>query len=145
MSRDLHSHLSILGSFSGSRPGSTDTNIDVDRRGYDSVEFLARIGQATFTDTVKVDVKVFESDDNSTFTAVDESNILSGSDDATGNTALTINETVPAGGRNVRCGYVGVKRYVRFQLENTGNSPASHTGVIVVGGNAAHEPTANQT
>ncbi len=99
----------------------------VDLAGYDSVTFVVMSGtltDGTYTTALK------ESDDGSTFTTVDSSQILGGNVSF----AATDDDTVK------KLGYVGGKRYVRLDITVSGATSGGVIGAIAVRANARHAP-----
>lgn len=122
--RDLHNNLQVVQALNSAlTTATTDTaGAAIDRRGYDSVEFIAQTGVITTT-TASIAMRVQESD---TATASDFTDVAAA--DLIG-TAADFSFTAGAASvANVvrKIGYNGMKRYVR--VVRTG--AASATGIV---------------
>lgn len=118
--KDLHNNIKALTAIKPVAVGTTGTGQVgkvLDRRGYQSVEFLISYGaitatNATFTPTVK------EGDVTGTMTSVADADLL-GTEAGAGIAA----STPRASGSNMvvtkRLGYRGTKRYVQLNLKST--------------------------
>lgn len=114
-----------------------------DVQNYDAVALLVNVGATgdTLSGTNRVELQVQESDDNSTFTAVADADLLKivTGGQATGtfgilNAAGTVNQVYLTG-------YRGNKRYVRVALANFGTtSVGTAMDVLAVGGRARNLP-----
>ena len=105
------------------RPASANS-ASVDLQNYDSVEFVINVGAAgdTYSGTNRTEATLQESDDNSTWTAVADSDmqrVVTGGQ-ATG-TFMLLNANSGAG-LLYRTAYTGNKRYVRVALTNYGTT-----------------------
>ena len=94
---------------------SADTNCTaVDQQGFSSVTHVVNVGAngITFSSSNKVDIKLEDSDDNSSFSAVtSNTSVVGGTVDSNG-----IFQTIDADGdcNAVMHGYVGGKRYLEL-------------------------------
>lgn len=101
---------------------TADTNCtSVDTDGYESVMFLANIGESgdTLSGSVKIELEVEESDDNSTFTDVADAdlvNYVSGTNDG----CFGVIDDAAEDDAAYFTAYKGTKRYVRAVLNLTG-------------------------
>jgi len=105
-----------------------------DRQGYGSLTYLIATGaladaDATFT------VLVEDSDDNVTFAAVTDDNLL-------GTEALA-SFTFAADNKCFKIGYVGVKRYVRATITPANNTGNVFLAAIALLGKPNVQPTSN--
>lgn len=125
--RDLITEVSPIATL-GPVTLAADTNgTGVDLLGYDSATVIIAvgIGGITFSGTNKVEFKLEHSDDNSSFSAVAQSDVISAPGAAitvgTGGIVRTLDaakaaaDTVPT-----RIGYVGTKRYLRVVADFSG-------------------------
>ncbi|MFO0906790.1 MAG: hypothetical protein U0835_00220 [Isosphaeraceae bacterium] len=124
------------------RPASANS-ASVDLQNYDSAAFLLNVGAAgdTWSGTNRVEASLQESDDNSTWTAVADADMLSvvSGGQATG-TFKVFNANAQAGQLYVT-GYRGNKRYVRVALTNFGTtSTGTPMDVIAVLGRPRFAP-----
>jgi hypothetical protein len=135
-SKDMHNNISILGFVTPAAVGTTGAaggklSSVADRRGFDSVEFVYTTGaSASAADTITPIVYESDSSTTSTFTAVDDANLLG--------TEAAITITAAA---SKKVGYRGGKRYVRARLYGTGTATAIVSGVWI-GGNPQVAPPA---
>jgi hypothetical protein len=118
--KDLHNNIKVLTAIKPVAVGTTGTGQTgkiIDRRGYQSVEFLISYGaitatNAVFTPTMK------EGDVTGTMTSVADGDLL-GSESGAGIAA----STPRASGSNMvvtkRIGYRGMKRYVQINVKST--------------------------
>jgi len=123
---------------------TADTNATaVDTQGANSAMAIVNVGApgVTFSGSVKVDVKLEDSADNSTFAAVTNNNFVTGGTvDSNG-----IWQTIDADGECnavYGIGYVGPERYFRVVLDFTGShSTGTAFGVVGALGNLESAPT----
>ena len=116
----------------------------VDLQGYESATVLVDVGAEgdTLSSSVFFEVSLEESDDNSTFTDVEQAGIVDGTI-ASGGIFLKLDGTTGGDpdttGGIFRVGYVGGKRYIRVVLAKTGtHSNGTPLGAMVVKGHARH-------
>ena len=114
----------------------------LDTQNYGSVTLLANIGATTDTlnGTNRVELQVQESDDNTTFTAVADSDLVK----VVGGQATGTFAVLNAGGavnQVYKTGYIGNKRYVRVALANFGTTAGGTImDVLALGGRARNAP-----
>ena len=136
--KDLANNISIIQSIAPV-VGTSDTNgTGVDLQFFESATAVVDTGVEgdTLSTSVKIDFKLEDSDDNSTFSAVTSSlHVTDGSVDSNGIfLTLDANAETP---QVTSIGYVGGKRYVRVVLAKTGtHSNGTPIGAIVVRGHA---------
>lgn len=129
--RDLSSNIAPAVSIAPDADRTATTNgSGVDLRDYDSAAVIFHFGAVTdggWTPSIE------ESDDNSTFTAVDSSEIVG-----------TLSEAVAASDNTIqKASYIGSKRYIRAVVtESTASTTGAKFSAIVVRGNAAQRPIA---
>ena len=120
---------------------TADANGDgVDLQGFEAAMFMVSMGAEgdTLSSSVKIDFKLEESDDNSSFSAVSSSlSVTDGSVDSNGIFAtFDDNAEAPA---IAAIGYVGGKRYIRVVADHTGTlSNGSPYGAVVIMGSPRH-------
>lgn len=136
--KDIASHLDFLQAFppkAAVTDGTAQVSNVVDLQGYDAAMLALTVGTLTDTDAVW-SVLLEESDDNSTFTAVADKDLV-GTEALAGFTYADDNECR-------KLGYIGSKRYLRATIDdttaNTGNLFLA--GLWILGARFA-EPTAN--
>ena len=124
-----------------------DTNCTaIDQQGFSSVTHIVNVGAPgiTFSTSNKIDIKLEDSDDNSSFSAVTaNTSVTGGTVDSNG-----IFQTIDANGdcnKVYAIGYVGGKRYSRVVLNFSGtHSSNTIFGVIGVKGHPLHGPAATE-
>ncbi|GJE46189.1 hypothetical protein [Methylobacterium soli] len=121
--------------------------ITIDRSGYDAVTFVLMLGVGgiTFTNTNRIDFIVEHSDDGATWEAVDPTNLLGATPDASG-IVLSQRTAHPAATVH-RFGYVdgtvGDRRYVRLRADFNGtHGTGTPIAALAVLGNARTMPMA---
>jgi len=124
-----------------------DTNCTaIDQQGFSSVTHIVNVGApgVTFSSSVKIDIKLEDSDDNSSFSAVTaNTSVTGGTVDSNG-----IFQTINANGdcnKVYAIGYVGGKRYSRVVLDFSGtHSTGTIFGVVGIKGHPLHAPASDQ-
>jgi hypothetical protein len=136
--RDITSGLDLLQAFppkAAVTDGTAQVSAILDRQGYDSVMLALTTGTLTDTDAVW-SVLIEDSDDGSTFAAVDDA-YLNGTELLAGFAFGDDNECR-------KIGYTGGKRYVRATIDDTtANTGNLFVAGIWVCGHPSREPTAN--
>jgi hypothetical protein len=120
------------------RTADTD-GTGVDLQFWESALVVAQVGTEgdTLSGSVKIDLKLEHSDDNSTFTAVAQADVTDATI-ASGGIFATIdaNAEAPA---IFQLSYIGSKRYIRVVDDRTGtHTNGTPTSAIVVKGNPRH-------
>ena len=126
---------------------AADTNCTaIDQQGFSSVTHVVNVGAngITFSSSNKVDIKLEDSDDNSSFSAVtSNTHVVGATVDSSG-----IFQTIDADGdcnAVYAIGYVGGKRYSRVVLDFSGtHGTGTIFGVVGVKGHPLHGPTSDQ-
>lgn len=143
--KDMHSHSFVAGGL-GPVAANADANTGaIDLAGFMAAEILIGlgIGGITFSTTNKIEIVVEDSDDGSTFAAVDQVDIL-GATVASGGIVKAFT-AAHAAAADYRVGYVGGKRYVRVSADFSGtHGTATPIHVAVVGLSPMNTPAANQ-
>ena len=124
-----------------------DTNCTaIDSQGFSSVTHIVNVGAPgiTFSSSNKIDIKLEDSDDNSSFSAVTaNTSVTGGTVDSNG-----IFQTIDANGdcnAVYAIGYVGGKRYSRVVLNYSGtHGTGTVIGVVGAKGFPLHGPTSSQ-
>lgn len=134
--RDLHSHLSktlMLTPIVGNNTTEGTPSTALDLRGYGSAELIALIGVSadTLSGSVKIDVVLEDSSDNTTFAPVTEATYALGATPDGSGIIATVDDAAEDAVL-VGVGYVGPQRYVRLRLVFTGTH-TSGTPVAMVG------------
>lgn len=114
----------------------------IDTRGFDSIALVANIGVSgdTLSDSVKIELEVEESDDDSTYTDVADADLINFVDGTNDGTFAVIDD--PAEDDAIYAtGYRGSKRYVRGVVNVTGShSSGTEIGAVGVLGHAHATP-----
>ena len=143
--KDLANNISIIQSIAPV-VGSSDTNgTGVDLQFFESATAVVDTGVEgdTLSSSVKIDFKLEDSDDNSTFTAVTSSlHVTDGSVDSNGIfLTLDANAETP---QVTSIGYVGGKRYLRVVADFTGtHSNGTPIAATIIKGSARHNTDAD--
>lgn len=143
--RDLHSGVSVATLIAAAALNADNTPPAVDLLGYQSAEILLAIGAGgiTFSGTNKVEFVLTHSDDDSTYTAVTDADMLG----VTGITdgiikALT---SAHATASSYRFGYIGGKRYLKLLADFSGtHGAATPIAAMVLKGHGDVQPEAAQ-
>lgn len=123
---------------------ASGTSAAVDTQDCGSLAFAVHVGATTGNDlgaSHKVDIKMLESDDNSTYTDVDGDDMAQNSgnaEDAANNIVKSLDSTADASSVHV-VHYRGSKRYVKLNLVETGTVSAT-LGVLAVKGHLNLKP-----
>jgi hypothetical protein len=148
---DLKNNIKLVESLNAIVKAADTNCTGIDTQGFNSAMVMVNVGAPgiTFSATDKVDIKLEDSADNSTFTAVTDNNYVTGGTvDSTG-----IWQTIDANGdcnAVYGIGYVGPKRYIRAVLDfsgthgtgtvfgvagaqrNTDSAPTRRTSIILI-------------
>lgn len=118
--KDMHSFMSAAVAIGAATYAADEVGAAIDKVGYEGVEFVlnAGVGGITFSGTNKVEVVVEDSPDNSTWTVVDDADILGATVAAGGIVKAFV--AAHAAAAVYRFGYKGDKRYVRVTLDFSG-------------------------
>ena len=141
---DLANNLIAVQSLAPAVRTADANGTGVDLQGFEGAMAIFDIGAEgdTLSGSVKIDVKLEHSDDNSSFSAVtSSSDVTDGSVDSNGIWAtFDANAEAPA---VVGIGYVGGKRYLRVVADFTGtHSNGSPVSAMIVKGFARHSEDA---
>ena len=143
--KDLANNISIIQSIAPV-VGTSDTNgTGVDLQFFESATAVVDTGVEgdTLSTSVKIDFKLEDSDDNSTFTAVTSSlHVTDGSVDSNGIfLTLDANAETP---QVTSIGYVGGKRYLRVVADFTGtHSNGTPIAATIIKGRPRHNTDAD--
>lgn len=149
MRRDLHSNIEVRQLLAAQAITAETNSAGCDLAGFESVDLLVALGAVTniaASPTPKWELKLEESDDDSTYSAVTSANdVLVGSNprvsapDASG-----IFATIDAAAEDAihfRIGYIGNKRYVRITATATQTPGSTPIAVLALLGKPALAPT----
>ncbi len=146
--KDLNSKILPVRSIGPGVIAADNTPIAIDRQGFDSIVYsiVVAAGGITFDATNRVDFKLTESDDDSTYTAVNDADII-------GLGVGNILTTVGTGGIVMsliaahasftidKIGYIGGKRYTKMLADFSGtHGTGTDICVLAIKGNADYPP-----
>ena len=152
--RTIHSTIKVV-QLLAPVVGNNDTEgtpaTGLDTRDADSAELIALLGNSgdTLSDTVKVDLILEDSDNNTTFAAVTDANSVIVASDGVAvlpdSNGIVATIDAPAEDtRKIRVGYLGTKRYARLRFKFTGTHtngiPIAEIGIL---GHVHAAPTAD--
>ena len=129
VTRDLYSNLGVEVAIESETLDADKNGETIDTQGYSSLMFAVNVGESgdTLSGSVHVQLEVEESDDDSSWTDVDDAdltNVVDGTNDGTF-AKIVLNGDQAA----YLVGYKGSKRYVRVVANFTG----THTNGIPIG------------
>ena len=140
---DLKNNIELVECLNAIEKAADTDATAIDTQGFNSSMAIVNVGAPgiTFSGTNKVDIKLEDSSDNSTFTAVTNNNFVTGGTvDSSG-----IWQTIDADGdcnAVYGIGYVGPKRYIRAVLDFSGtHGTGTVFGVTGALGNLESAPT----
>lgn len=141
---DLKNNIELVESLNAIVKAADTNCTGIDTQGFNSSMAIVNVGALgiTFSGTNKVDIKLEDSSDNSTFTAVTNNNFVTGGTvDSSG-----IWQTIDADGdcnAVYGIGYVGPQRYYRVVLDFSGtHGTGTVFGVVGAQSNPLHAPAA---
>ena len=140
---DLKNNIELVESLNAIVKDADTNSTGIDTQGANSAMVIVNVGAPgiTFSGTNKVDIKLEDSADNSTFAAVTNNNFVTGGTvDSAG-----IWQTIDANGECnavYGLGYVGPERYIRVVLDFSGtHGTGTVFGVTGALGNLESSPT----
>ena len=142
--RDLHNNIKVVDVVSPAVYSDDNTPVTIDRQGFESVEiiFSVGVGGITFTGTNKIEMKLTDSPDDSTYTAVTADDLL-GVDTVGAGGIVESFVAAHAAATVHKVGYVGGERYIQL-LADFGGTHAAGTAIsaVAVLSNPASAPVA---
>ena len=140
---DLKNNIELVECLNAIEKAADTDATAIDTQGFNSSMAIVNVGAPgiTFSGTNKVDIKLEDSSDNSSFTAVTNNNFVTGGTvDSSG-----IWQTIDADGdcnAVYGIGYVGPQRYYRVVLDFSGtHGTGTVFGVVGAQSNPLHAPT----
>lgn len=120
--RDLHSHIAGACVLAPALYTSDQNSDSVDLRNLNSCTFFINVGVGgiTFNATDKIEFKLQESDDNSTWTAVSDAKLVKAPEAANVNGIVKSLIAAHAAKATYKVGYLGYKRYARIVADYSG-------------------------
>ncbi|MFN9438457.1 MAG: hypothetical protein ACK57S_02265 [Brevundimonas sp.] len=114
--RDQHHDLSLRSALAPAVYSANAAGTVIDRRDFQSLTFLIQtgVGGISFTTTNKITYVLEDSDDGSTFAAVDAEDVVGANPVSGVIRAITAAHAQPS---VTQCGYIGDKRYVRLTAQ----------------------------
>lgn len=142
---DIHSGISVATLIGAAVLAADNTPAAVDLRGFDGAEILLAIGAGgiTFSGTNKIEFVLTHSDDDSTYTAVADADMLGVSGISSGIIKSLI--AAHAAAASYRFGYKGGKRYLKLLADFSGtHGTETAIAAMVVKGSPDIAPCAAQ-
>jgi hypothetical protein len=143
---DLHSNITIAAALGAAVYSADPAAAIIDLQGYNSAEIVLSVGVGgiVFTSANKVEFVLSHSDDGSTFTPVDDGDLLGVSGTANGIIKSLV--AAQAAATVSRFGYKGGKRYIKLLPDFSGtHATGTAMAANVILGDPASAPTDNQT
>lgn len=143
--KDMHSATSALVAIAAAALAADTTPSAIDLKGFTAAEILLSVGVGgiTFSGTNKVEFVLTHSDDDSTYTAVADADMLGVSGITDG--IIKSLESAHAAAAAYRFGYVGGKRYLKLQADFSGiHVIVTPIAAVLLAGHAQQQPVADQ-
>lgn len=143
--KDIHSAYKAVVAIAAAALNADPTPPAIDLRGYDAVELLLAIGVGgiTFDATNKIEFKLTHSDDNVSYDAVEQKDVLGVTVGAGGIVKALV--AAHAAAAAYRFGYKGGRRYVKLLPDFSGtHGTATPISAIALLGYGHDNPQANQ-
>jgi hypothetical protein len=139
---DLYSNVKVSSLLIPAVRNADANSTAVDMLGFESVVFVVDMGNSadTLSGTNKIELELEESDDDSSFTDCADADVV-GYVDGTNDGTFAVVDAPAEDSTVFKCGYRGVKRYVRVVLNFSGtHTTGTPVGVIAVQGHAHYAP-----
>jgi hypothetical protein len=143
--KDLHSKISIATAIAAAVLSADNTPAAIDLQGYNAAEILLGIGIGgiTFTGSNKIEFVLTHSDDDVSYSAVTDADMLGVSSISSGIIKSLV--AAHAAGASYRFGYKGNKRYLKLLADFSGTHGAgTPIYAAVIKGKGYDNPQANQ-
>ena len=140
--RDLHNHIKVTQVLTPSAKTADVNGSSVDMQGWEALEFIAVVGAEgdTLSGSVKIELEMEHSMDDSTFTDVADADAL-GEVTGTNTGTFAVIDIAAEANLMYKGGYIGANRYVRPVVNLTGtHTNGTVIGIVAVQSNAAHYP-----
>lgn len=141
---DTHSDQTVMSVITNAVLSADNTPATIDLLGYGAAELVLAIGAGgiTFSTTNKVEFVLTHSDDDVTYTAVEDKDML-GVSSITGGIIKTLNAAY-AGGVS-RFGYKGSKRYLKLLADFSGtHGTGTPIAAVIIASHGHDNPQADQ-
>lgn len=142
--RDLFHNLGIEEAIPPAVFGADNTPAAIDLLGFESalLSIHVGVGGITFSGTNKIEFKLTHSDDDSSYSAVADDDVLGLSSVGAGGIVLALT-TAHAAASITRVGYVGGKRYLKLLADFSGtHGTGTPIAATVIKGHAHERPVA---
>lgn len=142
--RDLFHNLGIAQAIPPAAYDADNSPAAIDLLGFDSalLSIHVGVGGITFSGTNKIEFKLTHSDDDSSYSAVADDDVLGLSSVGTGGIVLALT-TAHAAASITRVGYVGGKRYLKLLADFSGtHGTGTPIAATVIKGHAHERPVA---
>ncbi|MEH6724937.1 MAG: hypothetical protein V7703_02180 [Hyphomicrobiales bacterium] len=143
--KDMHSGVLALVAIGNAVLDADNTPAAIDLQGYNAAEIILAIGVGgiTFDATNKVELTLTHSDDDSSYSAVTDADMLGVSSISSG-IIKTLN-SAHAAAAVYRYGYVGSKRYLKLLADFSGtHGSGTPMAAVVLAGKGHDSPQADQ-
>lgn len=143
--KDMHSGAKAMVAIGAAVLDADNTPAAIDLQGYNAAEIILSVGVGgiTFTTGNKVEFTLTHSDDNSSYSAVTDADML-GVSSITDGIIKTLNAAHSAAAA-YRFGYVGNKRYLKLLADFSGtHSSGTPMAAVVLAGKGHDSPQADQ-
>jgi hypothetical protein len=143
MMRDQASRLSAVQVFGPVSLDADNTPAALDLNGYNSATLYISVGAGgiTFSTTNKVEFKLTHSDDDSTYTAVEQADVIGPTVASGGIVRSLVAAKAAADTAPTEVGYIGGKRYLKLLADFSGtHGAATPMSAVLVRGNSIYKP-----
>jgi hypothetical protein len=143
--RDIHSGIAVISAIGAALLTADATSAAIDLQGFDSAEIVLAIGIGgiTFDAANKIEFKLTESDDDLTYTAITDDDVLGVRN--TSNGIIKALTSAHAAASVHRFGYIGGKRYLKIAADFSGtHGTGTPIAAMVLQGKPSRQPVADQ-
>jgi hypothetical protein len=143
--KDIHSDMTVVSAIGAAVLTADNTPAAIDLQGYNAAEIVLAIGVGgiTFTGTNKIEFVVTHSDDDTTYSNVEDKDILGVSGISDG--IVKPLTAAHAAAACYRFGYVGGKRYLKILADFSGtHGTGTPIAAMVIKGYGHDNPQAHQ-
>ena len=143
--KDIHSDLKVVSAIGAAVLSADNTPAAIDLQGYNAAEIVLSvgIGGITFSGTNKVEFKLTHSDDDTTYDAVEQNDVL-GVTVASGGIIKSL-VAAHAAAAVYRAGYRGGRRYLKLLADFSGtHGSGTPIAANVLLGHGYNQPEADQ-
>lgn len=143
---DLKSKISVVNAITPAVRTTDNTPAAIDMLGYNSAVIVTNVGAGgvTFTSTDKIEFKLTHSDDDSTYAAVESTDVIMPYGETLASGGIFRSFTAAKAAADTVChtvGYVGKKRYLKILADFSGtHGTGTAMSCTVIQGNQLHSP-----